>query len=91
MFLINGFVCKHIRCPPPTLGRMAARKQRPGGDISNDIHVSPSLSGFWKDDNRVERVCHGVIFRSANKPVRQPSPSLDSAFSRQSHSCLPSN
>jgi len=34
---------------------------------------------------------HGVIFRSAKKPVRQPSPSLDSAFPRQSHSCLPSN
>jgi len=35
--------------------------------------------------------CHGVIFCSTNKPVRQPSPSLDSAFPRQSHSCLPSN
>jgi hypothetical protein len=35
--------------------------------------------------------CHGVIFRSANKSVRQPSPLLDSAFPHQSHSCLPSN
>jgi hypothetical protein len=35
--------------------------------------------------------CHGVIFRSANKPVWQPSPSLDSTFPRQCHSCLPSN
>jgi hypothetical protein len=39
----------------------------------------------------IEGNCHGVIFRSANKPVRQPSPSLDSAFPHQSHSCLPSN
>ena len=36
-------------------GKDGSKKTRPGGDISNDIHVSPSLSGFWKDDNRVER------------------------------------
>jgi hypothetical protein len=60
--------------------------------------AAESFSPFCQESNRAviptssDTNCHGAIFfRYANKPVRQPSPSLDSAFPRQSHSCLPNN
>jgi len=54
--------------------------------------ATESFSSFCQERNHaLIPNCHGVIFCYANKPVRQPSPSLDSAFPRQSHSCLPSN
>jgi hypothetical protein len=54
-------------------------------------HLQAKSQKNTKNKNTKEALCHGVIFRYANKPVRQPSASLDSDFPRQSHSCLLSN
>ena len=54
--------------------------------------AAESFPSSCKDSNSaLIPLVTGLIFRNEIQPVRQPSPSLDSAFPRHSHSCLPSN
>jgi len=94
-FLLHIFFWRVINNPNPT--------QRPYNNDEQNFHnqtklvLKDQITSFVTlkfhiySSGSKEGFCHGVIFRSANRPVRQPSPSLDSAFPRQSHSCLPSN